>query len=61
LLIGRFRLNMFELHWWNIGNEFENVSFDVWHNLQELPQVDYILGLQNLSVDVFQNLPQSLL
>jgi hypothetical protein len=45
----------------NIINQFENVSFDVWHNLQELPQVDNILSFQNLSIDVFQNFLQSLL
>jgi len=41
-------------------NQFENVSFDVWHNPQELPHVTHIFGLQNLSADVFQNLFQSL-
>jgi hypothetical protein len=35
-------------------DQFENVSFDVWHNLQEFPQVDDILSLQNLSIDVSQ-------
>jgi hypothetical protein len=36
-------------------NQFENVPLDVWHNPQEFPYVNHILGLQNLSADVFQN------
>jgi hypothetical protein len=40
----------------NKHNWFENVPCDVWHNPQELSQVDHTLGFQSLSVDAFQNL-----
>jgi len=47
--MGKFKLNKFKLDWLNRFNWFENVPFDVWHNLQELPHVDNIFSLQNLS------------
>jgi hypothetical protein len=49
---------MFRLHRSNKLNWFENIPFDVWHNPQKLPQVDYILGLKNLNANVFQNILQ---
>jgi hypothetical protein len=52
---------MLKLDWLNKLNRFENVLFDVEHNLQELPQVNNLLSLQNLSTYVFQNFFQSLL
>ncbi len=54
--IGRFKLN-----WLKRLNQFENVLFDVWHDLQKLPQVDNILSFQNLSTNVFQNFLHNLL
>ncbi len=45
-------MNKFRLHRLNKLNWFENVPFNVWHNPQELPQVNHILGFQKLSVDV---------
>jgi len=52
---------MFRLDWLNRFNQFENVPFDVEHNLQELPQVSNILNLQNLNIDISQNFLQILL